>query len=92
MQANRCGTAGKVKDRILDDGYFDTAGAEMLREVERDLGRDPDAGDSLDILFMLIGYREPNAAASALAANDAFAPLFGPLACMSGTRRISRAR
>ncbi len=87
--ANRCGTPGRVSDHILDGGYFDNAGAETLREMERAIRairKKAGETDPLDIVFVLIGYRDPNAAAAtpALAPNDVFAPLFGIFASMSG--------
>jgi hypothetical protein len=86
--ADRCAAAEKVKDHILDGGYFDNAGAETLRELERALHAiRAKAGekDPLDIIFVLIGYRDPNASkpTPALAINDVFAPLFGVFASMS---------
>ena len=88
FQATRCGTAGKVKDHILDGGYFDNAGAETLREMERALrALRAQAGenDPLEIIFVLIGYRDPDASkpTPALATNDVFAPLFGIFDSMS---------
>ena len=77
-----------ARDHILDGGYFDNAGAETLREMERALRAiRAEAGDTvpLDIVFVLIGYRDPNVAPTtpALAVNDVFAPLFGVFASMS---------
>jgi len=76
------------RDHILDGGYFDNAGAETLREMERALRAiRAEAGETnpLDIVFVLIGYRDPNVAnpTPALAVNDVFAPLFGVFASMS---------
>ena len=84
----RCGTSVKETDHILDGGYFDNAGAETLREMVRALRAiRAKAGESdpLDIVFMLIGYRNPDASkpTPALAVNDVFAPLFGLFGSMS---------
>jgi hypothetical protein len=84
----RCGTSDNQTDHILDGGYFDNAGAETLREMERALRAiRAEAGetDPLDIVFVLIGYRNPDASkpTPALAINDVFAPLFGMFASMS---------
>jgi hypothetical protein len=86
--AARCGTSDKKTDHILDGGYFDDAGAETLREMERSLRAiRAQAGerDPLDIVFVLIGYRDSQTSESAtgLAINDVFAPLFGLFASMS---------
>ena len=86
--AERCGTAAKQADHILDGGYFDGAGAETLREMVRALHAIRARGaetDPLDIVFVLIGYHDPDASkpTPALAANDVFAPLFGLFASMS---------
>ena len=88
FSAARCGAAGKQTDHILDGGYFDGAGAETLREMERALHAiRAQAGetDALDIVFVLIGYHDPDASkpTPALAVNDVFAPLFGLFASMS---------
>jgi hypothetical protein len=84
----RCGTTSKQTDHILDGGYFDGAGAETLREMVRALHAiraEAHENDPLDIVFVLIGYRNPDASNStpALAVNDVFAPLFGLFASMS---------
>jgi hypothetical protein len=84
----RCGTAAKQTDHILDGGYFDGAGAETLREMVRALHAiRAQAGetDPLDIVLVLIGYHDPDASkpTPALAVNDVFAPLFGLFASMS---------
>jgi hypothetical protein len=84
----RCGAGASETDHILDGGYFDNAGAETLREMERALRAiRAEAGetDPLDIVFVLIGYRNPEASKTtpALAINDVFAPLFGLFASMS---------
>jgi hypothetical protein len=86
--AERCGTAAKQTDHILDGGYFDGAGAETLREMVRALHAiraQAGENDPLDIVFVLIGYHDPDASkpTPALAANDVFAPLFGLFASMS---------
>jgi hypothetical protein len=87
--ASRCGTAARdVRDHVLDGGYFDNAGAETLREMARAieaLRREAGETDPLEIVFVLIGYRDPNAtkATPALAPNDLFAPLFGVFDSMS---------
>jgi hypothetical protein len=88
FSAARCGAAGKQTDHILDGGYFDGAGAETLRETVRALHAiRAQAGetDPLDIVFVLIGYHDPDASkpTPALAVNDVFAPLFGLFASMS---------
>ena len=64
----RCNAAGDVvapvKDHILDGGYFDNAGAETLREMVRAIRALPDgsgAADKLRVVFVLIGYRDPDA-------------------------------
>ncbi len=85
------------RDHILDGGYFDNAGAETLREMERALRAiRAEAGETnpLDIVFVLIGYRDPNVAnpTPALAVNDVFAPLFGVFASMSAHENASGAR
>jgi hypothetical protein len=85
--AERCGTAAKQTDHILDGGYFDNAGAETLREMVRALHAiraEAHENDPLDIVFVLIGYRNPDTSRStpALAVNDVFAPLFGLFASM----------
>jgi hypothetical protein len=88
FSAARCGVAGKQTDHILDGGYFDGAGAETLREMVRALyairARASET-DPLDIVFVLIGYHDPDASkpTPALAVNDVFAPLFGLFASMS---------
>ena len=88
FSGERCGTAVRQTDHILDGGYFDGAGAETLREMVRSL-RAIRAGaketDPLDIVFVLIGYRNPDASkpTPALAVNDVFSPLFGLFASMS---------
>ncbi len=84
----RCGTAAKQTDHILDGGYFDNAGAETLREMVRALHAirtQAGENDPLDIVFVLIGYRNPDGSkpTPALAVNDVFAPLFGLFASMS---------
>ena len=84
----RCGTTVKQTDHILDGGYFDNAGAETLREMVRALHAiraEAGENDPLDIVFVLIGYRNPDASkpTPALAVNDVFAPLFGLFASMS---------
>jgi hypothetical protein len=84
----RCGTAVKQTDHILDGGYFDNAGAETLREMVRALHAiraEAHENDPLDIVFVLIGYRNADASkpTPALAVNDVFAPLFGLFASMS---------
>ncbi len=86
--AGRCkkDDATKTTDHILDGGYFDNAGAETLREMMRAIRALPGgSADQLDIVFVLIGYRDPNAAkpTPALAFNDVFAPLFGLYASMA---------
>jgi hypothetical protein len=86
--AERCGTAVKQTDHILDGGYFDGAGAETLREMVRALHPiRAQAGENepLDIVFVLIGYHDPDSSkpTPALAVNDVFAPLFGLFASMS---------
>ncbi len=86
--AERCGTSAKQTDHILDGGYFDGAGAETLREMVRALHAiraQASDSDPLDIVFVLIGYRDPAASqpTPALAVNDVFAPLFGLFASMS---------
>jgi hypothetical protein len=83
----RCGTTVKQTDHILDGGYFDNAGAETLREMVRALHAiraEAHENDPLDIVFVLIGYRNPDTSRStpALAVNDVFAPLFGLFASM----------
>ena len=83
-----CGTTVKQTDHILDGGYFDNAGAETLREMVRALHAiraEAHENDPLDIVFVLIGYRDPDASkpTPALAVNDVFAPLFGLFASMS---------
>jgi hypothetical protein len=83
----RCGTPVKQTDHILDGGYFDNAGAETLREMVRALHAiraEAGENDPLDIVFVLIGYRNPDASkpTPALAVNDVFAPLFGLFASM----------
>jgi hypothetical protein len=83
-----CGTSDKQTDHILDGGYFDNAGTETLREMERALRAiRAEAGetDPLHIVFVLIGYRNPDASkpTPSLATNDVFAPLFGLFASMS---------
>ena len=85
--AARCGTNDRQVDHILDGGYFDDAGAETLREMERSLRTIRNrAGekDPLDIVFVLVGYRDAQASkpTTALAVNDVFAPLFGLFASM----------
>jgi len=85
--AARCGTSNRVTDHILDGGYFDNAGAETLREMERSLRAiRAQAGekDPLDIVFLLIGYRDAQVSkpTSRLAVNDLFAPFFGLFASM----------
>jgi hypothetical protein len=88
FSGERCGSAVKQTDHILDGGYFDNAGAESLREMVRALHAiRAHAGetDPLDIVFVLIGYRNPDTSkpTPALAVNDVFAPLFGLFASMS---------
>jgi hypothetical protein len=88
FSGERCGSAVKQTDHILDGGYFDNAGAESLREMVRALHAiRTQAGetDPLDIVFVLIGYRNPDTSkpTPALAVNDVFAPLFGLFASMS---------
>ena len=82
LPAGRCKKDGspKVSDHILDGGYFDGAGAETLREMIHAIRAMPGgSADVLDIMVVLIGYRDPNAAnpTPALAINDVFAPFFG---------------
>jgi len=77
-----------AKAKGVDGGYFDTAGAETLREMVRALHAiraEARENDPLDIVFVLIGYRNPDASTPtpALAVNDVFAPLFGLFASMS---------
>jgi hypothetical protein len=84
----RCGAVVKQTDHILDGGYFDGAGAETLREMVRALHAirtQAGENDPLDIVFVLIGYRNPDGSkpTPALAVNDVFAPLFGLFASMS---------
>jgi hypothetical protein len=86
--AERCGTTAKQTDHILDGGYFDGAGAETLREMVRALHAiraQAAETDPLDIVFVLIGYHDPDASkpTPSLAVNDVFAPLFGLFASMS---------
>jgi hypothetical protein len=88
FSAKPCGTTVKQTDHILDGGYFDGAGAETLREMVRALRAirtQAGENDSLDIVFVLIGYHDPDASkpTPALAINDVFAPLFGLFASMS---------
>ncbi len=88
FSGERCGTPVKQTDHILDGGYFDGAGAETLREMVRALHAiraRAGENDPLDIVFVLIGYRNPDASkpTPALAVNDVFAPLFGLFASMS---------
>jgi hypothetical protein len=88
FSAAHCGAVDKRTDHILDGGYFDGAGAETLRETVRALHAiRAQAGetDPLDIVFVLIGYHDPDASkpTPALAVNDVFAPLFGLFASMS---------
>ena len=88
FSAARCGAAGKQTDHILDGGYFDGAGAETLREMVRALHAiraQARETDPLDIVFVLIGYHDPDASkpTPALAVNDVFAPLFGLFSSMS---------
>jgi hypothetical protein len=88
FSAAHCGAVDKQTDHILDGGYFDGAGAETLRETVRALHAiRAQAGetDPLDIVFVLIGYHDPDASkpTPALAVNDVFAPLFGLFASMS---------
>jgi hypothetical protein len=86
--ANRCGSDKRRTDHILDGGYFDNAGAETLREMERALrairaeARDT---DPLEIVFVLIGYHDLDATkpTPAIFTNDVFAPAFGLVASMS---------
>ena len=86
--AQRCGSDGSRTDHILDGGYFDNAGAETLRETVRALrairaaARDE---DPMRIVFVLIGYHDPNAAkpTPAILPNDVFAPSFGLIASMT---------
>ena len=89
----RCRVAGNfappIKDHVLDGGYFDNAGAETLREIVRAIRATPDGSGAIDklrIIFVLIGYRNPDAVkpTPALALNDVFAPLFGLFSSMSG--------
>ena len=77
-----------AKAKGVDGGYFDNAGAETLREMVRALHAiraEARENDPLDIVFVLIGYRNPDASTPtpALAVNDVFAPLFGLFASMS---------
>jgi hypothetical protein len=88
FSAKPCGTAAKQTDHILDGGYFDGAGAETLREMVRALHAiraQAGENDPLDIVFVLIGYHDPDASkpTPSLAVNDVFAPLFGLFASMS---------
>ena len=60
---SRCAAAGKrasaVEDHVLDGGYFDNAGAETLREMVRAIRELPNSGpDTLNIVFILIGYAD----------------------------------
>ena len=87
----RCNAAGDIvpplTDHVLDGGYFDNAGAESLREMVRAIRAFPNGGpDTLSIVFILIGYRDPDAVkpTPALAINDVFAPFFGLYASMDG--------
>ena len=88
FSAAHCGAVDKQTDHILDGGYFDGAGAETLRETVRALHAiraQSGETDPLDIVFLLIGYHDPDASkpTPALAVNDVFAPLFGLFASMS---------
>ena len=88
FSAARCGADGRVTDHVLDGGYFDGAGAETLREMVRALHAiraEAHETDPLNIVFVLIGYRNSDAAkpTPAVAVNDVFAPLFGLFASMS---------
>jgi hypothetical protein len=88
FSAAHCGAVDKQTDHILDGGYFDGAGAETLRETVRALHAiraQSGETDPLDIVFLLIGYHDPDASkpTPALAINDVFAPLFGLFASMS---------
>jgi hypothetical protein len=63
--AQRCERDGTRTDHILDGGYFDNAGAETLRETVRALRVIRAAAhdeDPLRIVFVLIGYHDPDAA------------------------------
>jgi hypothetical protein len=88
LPAGRCEKtgAGKVTDHILDGGYFDNAGAETLREMVHAIRALPGgAATDLDVVVVLIGYRDPNASKPTprLAVNDVFAPLFGLYSSMA---------
>jgi hypothetical protein len=83
----RCGKAAGGGDHILDGGNFDNAGNEMLRELVRAIRTLPDgsgASDRLGIVFVLIGYRGPDASrpTSALLTNDIFGPFIGSFTSM----------
>ncbi len=80
---------GRVSDHILDGGYFDSAGAETLRELVRAIRAESEDPDKLNIIFVLIGYRDPNTSAPtpAVATNDVFAPLFGVFASLPAHER-----
>ncbi len=80
---------GGVSDHILDGGYFDSAGAETLRELVRAIRAESEDPDKLNIIFVLIGYRDPNTSAPtpAVATNDVFAPLFGVFASLPAHER-----
>jgi hypothetical protein len=87
--ASRCGTKASRTDHILDGGYFDNAGAETLRETVRALRAiraEAHDTDPLAIVFVLIGYHDPDPTkpTPAIAVNDLFAPPFGLAASMSG--------
>jgi hypothetical protein len=88
FQASRCGIPGRVEDHIVEGGYFDSAGAETLREVALAINAiraQAGEADPLRIIFVLIGYRDQDTPepTPALAINDVFAPLFSTLSSIS---------
>ena len=71
------------RDHVLDGGYFDNAGAETLREMVRALRAETGDADTLHVVVVLIGYRNPAAAKpTPPIANDVLAPLFGLFASL----------
>lgn len=88
-------TKGKAWGHIVDGGYFDPAGTEVVRELAHAIVHGPGAGDAknLKFIFVYIGYGDsvmpPNLPKakelkSSNFANELLAPLRGMIASRSG--------
>ncbi|KMO19608.1 hypothetical protein SQ03_07660 [Methylobacterium platani JCM 14648] len=71
---------GNRKGHILDGGYFDPAGLEVLRELAHALSVGPAKRDTLRFVFVFIGYEAHgllNEASKPVWINEVLAPLRG---------------